>query len=106
MIVNKQTTMVADPPPASLDRKVAADKRLLASEVRGEAVILDVQSGTYYGLDEVGTRIWQLVQQPISLGNILETLLSEYEVEPDRCERDLCRYIDDLVGKGLIHFEG
>lgn len=106
MIANKQTTMVVELPPVSLDRKVVADKRLLSSEVRGEAVILNIQSGTYYGLDEVGTRIWQLVQQPVSLGDVLATLLSEYEVEPGRCERDLCRYIDDLADKGLISFEG
>lgn len=106
MIANKQTTMVAESSPWSLERKVVADKRLLSSEVRGEAVILNVQSGTYYGLDEVGTRIWQLVQQPISLGDVLTTLLSEYDVEAHRCERDLCRYIDDLADKGLISCEG
>lgn len=106
MVANKQTVMAASLPPASLDHRVVADKHLLASEVRGEAVILNLHSGTYYGLDEVGTRIWQLVQQPTSLGEIRETLISEYEVDPDLCERDLCRYIDDLAGKGLLHFEG
>lgn len=106
MYVNKQAVMLEEPPlpqPPSLDRIVVADKRLLFSEVRGEAVILNVHSGIYYGLDEIGSRIWQLVQEPTTLKIVLETLLSEYEVEPNRCERDLLEYIDLLSSKGLVH---
>ncbi len=103
MFANKQMVMLENLP--ALDRIVVANKHLLSSEVRGEAVILDIPSGTYYGLDAIGLRIWQLIQEPASLEFVLETLLSEYEVERSHCERDLVEYIENLSKKGLVHFQ-
>ena len=58
-------------------------------ELDGEAVVLNLDSGTYFGLDPVGTRIWELVRQCGSLQTVFEAISDEYDVEPETLERDL-----------------
>jgi hypothetical protein len=68
----------------------------------GEAVILSLQSGQYFGLNEVGARIWNLIQEPKTVGAVLESVLQEYEVEPDRLERDLFALLEKMAINELI----
>jgi hypothetical protein len=77
-------------------------KDQVSSDLQGEVVILNFQSGMYYGLDPVGARIWHLLQVPRTANEILETLLDEYEVEPARCEQDLHQLLQKLTTEGLI----
>ena len=79
-----------------------ASTKHLYSQIDAEAVILDVNSGTYYGLNEVSNRVWQLLQEPISEDRLLELLLQEYEVTPEEAKADLQTLLQDLSGNGLI----
>ena len=81
---------------------VAAVKERVSCDLAGEAAILHLGSGTYYGLDRVGARIWDLVQQPTRVDHLRDTLLEEYEVEPERLERDLLALLRDLAAEGLV----
>ncbi|NET56515.1 MAG: PqqD family protein [Symploca sp. SIO2E6] len=81
---------------------VVVAKEQVSSELNGEAVILDMKSGTYYGLNSIGASIWNLLQQPKSVAEIRDALLTEYEVEPQRCDRELLALLQDLGAKGLI----
>lgn len=65
-------------------------------------MILDFRSGSYYGLDAVGARIWDLLKVPRSIASICETIVEEYAVEPDICEKDLISFLEDLREAGLI----
>ena len=65
-------------------------------------MILNLDSGMYYGLDAVGTRIWNLVQSPRIVKDLCDTLLEEYEVEPVRCDRDLMALLRGLAAEGLV----
>jgi len=67
-----------------------------------EAAILNLKNSVYYGLDPVGARVWTLLRQPRSVGELRDTLLSEYDVEPDRCEQDLLALLEAMRGEGLI----
>ncbi len=75
---------------------------LLASDFGAEQVILNLKDGVYYGLEEVGARIWQLLQKPTTIPAILGALAEEYDVDPARCERDLRALLGDLVARGLV----
>ena len=81
---------------------VAAAEGQISCDVAEEMAILDLQSGVYYGLNCVGSRIWQLIQQPTSVGEVRRTLLEEYDIEPECCERELLALLQDLAAKGLI----
>jgi len=66
-----------------------------------ETVLLDLKSGTYFGLNTVGTRIWQLLGAQAKLSGILETLAGEYDTERDELERDLLALANELCERGL-----
>lgn len=89
----------------SLSSIVVAVKEILGCNLRDEAVILDLQSGVYYGLDPVGARIWELIQEPNLLSEVRDTILDEYEVEREQCENDLCAFIDELIVNGLVDIQ-
>jgi hypothetical protein len=86
----------------SLDSVVAASKDQVSSDLGGEAAILDLEAGVYYGLDEVGARIWELIQEPRSAREVRDALLAEYDVEPERCERDVLALLQELADAGLV----
>jgi hypothetical protein len=73
----------------SLSSIVVVAKDQVSGDLAGEAVILSLKSGIYYGLDAAGAGIWNLIQDPIAVSAIRDALLNEYEVEPERCERGL-----------------
>ncbi len=85
---------------------VVAAGDLLASSFGQELVILSLRDGVYYGLEDVGARIWQLLQRPIAVSAIRDALVAEYDVEPERCGRDLRALLRDLAGRGLIEVRG
>ncbi len=86
----------------NLDQTVAVSERVIAQEVLGETVILDLESECYFGLDAVGTRIWQLLRDSGELRTVYNTLLEEYDVEAPRLRADLESLIIDACARGLI----
>lgn len=86
----------------SKDMTVVAAKGQVSSDLGGEVAILDLERGTYYGLDEVGTRIWELVQEPTAVSEVQATVVEEYDVEPARAERDVLALLQRLVDEGLV----
>jgi hypothetical protein len=81
---------------------VVAAKDQVSCDLAGEAAILNVKSGVYYGLDPVGARIWTLMQEPRAVAEIQNTITGEYDVEPERCARDLMGLLEKLLEEGLI----
>jgi len=86
----------------ALDTVVVAADDQVSSDLADEKVILSVGSGRYFGLRGVGGRIWDLLKEPRRVVEIRDAILSEYEVEPDRCERDVLDLVDKLVERGLV----
>jgi hypothetical protein len=74
----------------------------VSADLAGEAVILNLKSGVYYGLDAVGAQIWELLKQPCRVSHIRDRILEEYEVEPEQCQNDLLSLLHSLVEEGLI----
>jgi hypothetical protein len=86
----------------NLSAKVTIPTQVMARQVGDEIVILDLARAIYFGLDPVGGRIWQLISEGKSLGDISDVLLSEYEVSREELQRDLARLLDELESRGLI----
>jgi hypothetical protein len=74
----------------------------LSSDTADSVVILNLTDGVYYELTEVGTRVWNLIQQPCSIRFLLDKLLEEYEVDAERCEEDLLALARNLAKCGLV----
>lgn len=81
---------------------VTIPSQVMARQVGDETVILDLASGTYYGLDPVGARIWQLMSEGQTLAQVCATMLAEYEVAREDIERDVLALVNTLVDKQLV----
>ena len=81
---------------------VVASKDQISCDLAGEAAILELKSGTYFGLDEVGATVWNLIARPRRVIEIRDALLSQYDVEAERCGRELIELLGALHETGLI----
>src|SRR5713101_5792505 len=82
---------------------VAAVPEQVAGDLAdGDMVILCLNDGVYYGLNPVGGCIWRLIQQPRAVTDITAMLLQEYDVDPERCEREVLALLEDLASHRLI----
>jgi len=79
---------------------VAADQ--VSCELEGEAAILNLTSGAYHGFDPVGLAVWNMIARPIVVGEIVDAMIAQYDVDRARCERDLLALLAKLDERGLI----
>ena len=89
----------------NLSDNVTIPPQVMARLVGDETVILDLASGTYYGLDPVGARIWQLIAEGKALAGVCETVLEEFDVSRETLERDVLQLTQELSAKGLVKIE-
>lgn len=78
----------------------AEDK--ISTELDGETVILDINSGVYRGLDQVGTAIWNMLEEPVSIHEMKEAILAQYDVGEQQCLIDLLEFLKKLAENKLI----
>jgi hypothetical protein len=82
--------------------KLTISTNAVARQVGDDTVILHLGSGTYFGLDAVGARIWQLMEEGKSVNEICDVMLDEYEVSREDLEHDITGLIKDLVAQDLV----
>ena len=86
----------------SLTDVVVRRQDVFGADVDGEVVILDVERGQYCGLKNVGARIWGLLENEIAVADIRDTLLGIYDVDADRCEKELLAVLKQMRERQLI----
>ncbi len=92
-------------PEITIDTRVKLSPDVLFQELQGDAVLLDMKSGVYFGLDHVGTRMWQLMADPKPLSAVVEVVMSEFDVAEDRCTEDVLALARKLAEQGLLSAE-
>ena len=85
-----------------LDASVVATERQLSTTLADEVIILGLDDSMYYGLSGTGARIWELVQAPRTVEEIVTTITAEFEVDRQRAEADLDALLADLQARGLV----
>jgi hypothetical protein len=81
---------------------VVAVERQVSSDLGGEVAILDLASGMYYGLDEVGARVWELIRKPRVVEEVVGVILDEYDVGAKEGRDDVLALLQELADKGLV----
>ena len=81
---------------------VVAVSHHIATDVGGEVVILDLNSGTYYGLEATGAYIWSLLEKPHTVQEITDIVLRQYDVDRETCEQDVKALLGELVAQKLV----
>jgi hypothetical protein len=88
--------------PLTQDSRIVLTTNLLSAEVDGEAVIMDMQSGNYFGLDAIGTEIFQLMAQPILVSELCRKLEAEFDATPETIREDVLHLCNEMLQHGLI----
>ena len=86
----------------SLTSLVKSANDLISAPVNSEVVILSVERGTYYGLDEIGTEIWQRLESPMRIDMLCEDLAAKYAADRQTIERDVLALLESLFAEGLV----
>ena len=86
----------------TLDKSVQIPEDVVFRELQGEAVILNLATSTYFGLDAVGTRIWQLCEAHGSLRAVWNAIQQEFDAPAETLRADLVAFVDDLLAKRLL----
>jgi hypothetical protein len=81
---------------------VAQTKELVSSDLDGETVLLSIETGKYYNMDPIGSRIWELIKEPISVSQLIDILLGEFKVDREQCEAEVLAFLNKLAGDHLI----
>ena len=76
---------------------VRRSDELLSSDLDNETVMMDIERGDYYGLDDIGSRIWALAENPISIADICSELGEEFDVDADTCAADVMPFIQKML---------
>lgn len=86
----------------SLNLEVVQGKNNIVSEMGGEKVMLSIENGKYYNLGDIGGEIWDLMQEPIRIKQMVSNLMSKYNVEQTECEEQVISFLNQLNEEGLI----
>ncbi len=86
----------------SQDSLVVVSQDQVSSDLAGESVILNLKNGTYYGLNELGSVIWEFIQQPKTVADICDSILEDYEVDSETCASSVQALLSDLVNAQLV----
>jgi hypothetical protein len=90
----------------SVHSVVIASSQQVSCPLGEESAVLNMKNSVYYGMNAVGARVWNLLQQPRSVADLRDVLLGEYEVDEELCERDLIQLLRQMHGEGLIEIVG
>jgi hypothetical protein len=86
--------------------RISPSDQVVMRELSGESVLLDLNSGRYFGLNEVGTRAWNLMEQGVSLQDVTAALYTEFDAPAAIIQAELLRFAGELCEHGLCHVQG
>jgi hypothetical protein len=87
-----------------LPKNIQISENVLFQQISGECVLLNMESEQYFGLDEVGARIWELLSEDGDTEKAIQKLLAEYEIDEVTLRKDVSNLLEELEGEQLIHY--
>ncbi|MGQ0562778.1 MAG: PqqD family peptide modification chaperone [Gemmatimonadota bacterium] len=84
------------------DSRVVVARDQVSCDLDGEAAVLNLATGIYYGLDRVGASIWQQIQTPAEVRSVCAALSAEYDVDSETAQSDLLQFLDEMMQEGLV----
>ena len=86
----------------SLNSKIQRNQDLLTSKADGEIVMLDINADKYFGINSVGSDIWERIEKPMVIADLCQSLRNKYTVSKEQCEQDVLKFIEQLQEKKLV----
>jgi hypothetical protein len=85
----------------ALSQKITRHPDMISAEIGGEAVMMSIEKGAYFGLNPVATRIWDLIEQPKTLAELIQAITDEYEVSAEQAADDVQVFVADMIERGI-----
>ncbi|MDJ1181920.1 lasso peptide biosynthesis PqqD family chaperone [Roseofilum casamattae] len=86
----------------ALEQTIVRNEEILASVMEDEVVMMNLQTDSYYGANTVGTRIWELLEQPLTVGELCAKLQQEFDVDDETCQRDVLPFVEKIIDEKLV----
>lgn len=86
----------------TLETRIARSDAVIGSTLDDEAVVMNIDRGYYHGLNNVGARVWDLIEEPAVIGDLCEHLARKYDVAPDQCQSEVLGFLGDLLQRDVI----
>lgn len=91
--------------PITPETVISRSDSVITAEMGEETVMMGMEQGKYYGLDDIGSRIWELLEEPRTLSALCETLRDEFEVEETSCREDVLDFLQHMQEEDLIRLD-
>lgn len=101
-IVNLEENITGEAESPQKNTRLARKPGLFSADMNGSAVMMDTDNGKYYNLGEVGSVIWSMLEEPMTVDEILAGLMEAFEIDRETCEKDTLPFLQSLVEKGLL----
>lgn len=88
----------------NLNSKLTINDKLLSTEIDNELVLMSIDTGKYFGLNTVGSRVWELLKTPIEVTDLLNRLQEEFNVGKEQCETEVMSLLQKMLDKNLVIF--
>ncbi len=88
------------------DTIISQIEEIVASDIDGETVMMSIENGEYYGLYDIGSRIWELIEKPTKVSDLIDRLLERFDVDRETCEKDVLKFLNDLDDDKILEVEG
>jgi PqqD family protein of HPr-rel-A system len=86
----------------SSQSKFIRNTNAISGRLNDELVMMDIKKGKYFSLNPVATRIWDLLDQPLSMEELCTLLTEEYDVDPGQCREEVREYLEEMTRLGLV----
>lgn len=86
----------------SLDDKIQRSETILASDLKNEVVMMDIEEGSYYGMEAPGSRIWELLATPQSVAELCQILGAEYDIGTEQCQIEVLAFLEELLTRKIV----
>ena len=86
----------------ALTQTLVRQEEILASVMEDEVVMMNLQTDSYYGTNAVGTRIWELLEQPLTVAELCQLLQEEFEVDDETCQQDVLPFLEKIIDEKLV----
>ena len=86
----------------SIKSIISQNPDMIASEIDGEAVMMSIEHGSYYGMNPVASSIWASAEKSVSAETICKNIFAQYEISFEQCQKDTMKFIEDLIQKEIL----
>ena len=94
---------MSDPPQISLNTTIVRTEKVVTANMGKEIVMMSLEKSSYFGLDPIGTKIWERMEAPIGVAELCQGLVDDYDVDKEECETDVLAFMNELYEHDIIN---